>query len=86
MGDASTSSLLGALRPSLEADTGLSSSGFPYLSQAGFAEFKRRVPHVLGMGDRILTALDQARMKSGVVTGIDSTVFIEGTQPDNPDS
>jgi hypothetical protein len=52
--------LLDALRPVLEADTGQSSAGFPFLSEAGFDAFVRRVPHILGMGDQVLRALDQA--------------------------
>lgn len=34
----------------------------------------------------VLTALDQSRLTSGVVTGIDSTVFVQGTEKDNPNS
>ncbi len=42
----------------VSAPTGLSSAGFPYLSDDAFARFRDRVPHILAMGPRALAALD----------------------------
>ena len=52
-GDALASSLQAAL--SLPA--GLSSAGHPYLQQAAWETFRDRVPHLLGMGQRVLDRL-----------------------------
>ncbi len=46
------------LVPVLEQPTGVSSAGFPYLQQSTWEWFRDRVPHLLGMGQRVLDACD----------------------------
>jgi hypothetical protein len=46
------------LVPVLEQPTGVSSAGFPYLQQGAWEWFRDRVPHLLGMGERVLEACD----------------------------
>ena len=47
------------LIPVLEQPTGLSSAGFPYLQQSAWETFRDRVPHLFGMGQRVLEACDR---------------------------
>ena len=54
-GDPLARALLGALTD----PTGTTSAGFPFLSQAAFTHFRDRVPHLLGMGQRVLETLDR---------------------------
>lgn len=49
------------LLPVLVAPTSVSSGGFPVLAQAAFETFRDTVPHLLGMGPRVLVALEAAR-------------------------
>ncbi len=46
------------LVPVLLHPTGVSSAGFPYLYQGAWETFRDRVPHLLGMGQRVLDACE----------------------------
>ncbi len=47
------------LIPVLVQPTGVSSAGFPYLQQSAWERFRDRVPHLLGMGQRVLDTCDK---------------------------
>lgn len=47
------------LFPALRLPTGVSSAGRPYLQQPAWEAFRDRVPHLLGMGQRVLDAMLQ---------------------------
>lgn len=47
------------LLPVLLLPAGLSSAGHPYLQQAAWETFRDRVPHLLGMGQRVLDASER---------------------------
>ncbi len=47
------------LVPVLVQPTGVSSAGFPYLQQGAWETFRDRVPHLLGMGQKVLEACDK---------------------------
>ena len=48
------------LVPILTGPTGLTSSGFPYLRKAQWDVFRDTVPHLLGMGHRVLGLIARA--------------------------
>src|SRR3972149_2213135 len=47
------------LVPVLAQPTGVSSAGFLYLQQTAWETFRDRVPHLLGMGQRVLDVCDK---------------------------
>jgi len=61
---AETDALAARLVPALSLPAGVSSAGHPYLQQAAWEAFRDRVPHLLGMGQRVLDQL--TRLQRGV--------------------
>ncbi|MFT7588881.1 MAG: hypothetical protein ACI959_001094 [Limisphaerales bacterium] len=49
----------------LKGDTGMSSAGYPYISNSSFNLFKSNVPHLFSDGQKILELIDQIEEKLG---------------------